>query len=107
MCIIVFRQNQTQEQKKAEAERKSSKRASEKEERRLKRLKLDLTNQEWILGMLTELSLDVVTKSEQMKTRRQKNKERMRNLRSKESLPPSKDSSSLQESENNSTNVKR
>ena len=94
-------------EKEADLKRKSEKRASEKEERKLKRLKLDQTNQDWILGMLSEISLDVSTISEQRKARRQKNKERMRNLRSKVSLPPSKDSSSLQESENNSTNVKR
>ena len=46
--------------------------------------------------MLSEISLDVATKSEQRKTRRQKNKERMRKLRSKASSPPSK--SSLPES---------
>ena len=80
-------------EKEADAKRKSEKRASEKEEKALKRLKLSTqTNQEWITDVIFKLAFDVPHKSQQQKTRRMKNKERMRNVRASENLAQSKPS---------------
>ncbi len=71
------RQNQTREEKDAEAARKGSKRSAEREEKALKKLKLmSQTDEKWISDMLSDLALNIPKKSDQLKLRRQNDHER-------------------------------
>ena len=77
------RQNQTREQKDAEAYRKASKRAAEKIEKEQRALKrLALTNEGWIFSWLSELAFDVPKKSNQIKARRRNNAKAQAKLKS-------------------------
>ena len=81
---MIFRQNQTREQKDAEANRKASKRASEKEENVRKKLKLiSETEENWISDLLSILVIDIPQKSEQKKSRREANSKCQAQKRSK------------------------
>ena len=81
---MIFRQNQTREQKDAEANRKASKHASEKEEKVLKKMKLmSETDENWISDLLSNIAFDVPQKAEQIKSRREANAKSQAEKRSK------------------------
>ena len=79
MNSLLCRQNQTQEQKVADVERRSKKRAAEKEERAAK--KLAQTNEDWVIQFINNLALDIPEKSEKQKSRLAKQRIRQQNLR--------------------------
>ena len=80
---MLFRQNTTREQKDANAKRMSVKRALEKEEKEMKRLKLSTKSElEWISALLLEIAIDVSNKCEQRKSRRETNAKFQANKRS-------------------------
>ena len=64
----MFRQNQTREQKDADAQRKSIKRAAEKKEKEdLARKRLAQTSEDWIYSLISVLAYDAPKKTEQRK----------------------------------------
>ena len=68
ILFLFHRKNQTREQKDAEAQRKSLKRAAvkkEKEERALK--KIAQSNEDWIYSLISVLAYDAPKKTEQRK----------------------------------------
>ena len=66
----------------AEAQRKSAKRAAEKEEKAAKRLAQ--TNEDWICNWVNKLALDIPKKSQLQKARRDSNAKYQASKREKE-----------------------